>query len=41
MTRTMSRLDYCQFLIGTQINYTCTYMADHAPKLSHDVVRVI
>ena len=39
MIRTVSRLDYCQFLIGTQINYTCTYMAEHVPKLSHDAVR--
>jgi hypothetical protein len=39
MIATVSRLDYCQFLIGTQINYTCSYMADHVPKLSHDAVR--
>ncbi len=39
MIATVSRLDYCQFLIGAQINYTCTYMADHVPKLSHDAVR--
>jgi hypothetical protein len=39
MKAIVSRLDYCQFLIGAQINYTCTYMAEHVPKLSHDAVR--
>lgn len=39
MITTVSRLDYCQFLIGTQINYTCTYMAEHVRKISHDAVR--
>jgi hypothetical protein len=24
------RLDYCQFLLVSQINYTLTYFADHA-----------
>ena len=35
----VTRMDYCQFLIGTQINYTCTYFADHKEFLSHDAVR--
>ena len=39
MIATVSRLDYCQFLIGAQINYTCTYFADHAAGISHDGVR--
>ena len=39
MVGIVSRLDYCQFLIGTQINYTCTYFADHVPELSRDAVR--
>ena len=30
------RLDYCQFLIGSQINYTQTYLADHSESYSHD-----
>jgi hypothetical protein len=30
------RLDYCQFLISSQINYTQTYMADHSERYSHD-----
>jgi len=35
----VTRMDYCQFLIGAQINYTCTYFADHKEFLSHDAVR--
>lgn len=30
------RLDYCQFLIVSQINYTQTYLADHSESYSHD-----
>ncbi len=30
------RLDYCQFLISSQINYTQTYLADHSDSYSHD-----
>ena len=30
------RLDYCQFLIASQINYTQTYLADHSENYSHD-----
>jgi hypothetical protein len=30
------RLDYCQFLIGSHINYTQTYLADHSESYSHD-----
>lgn len=29
---------YCQYLLSTQINSTCTYFADHQPGLSHDSV---
>jgi hypothetical protein len=32
----MSTLEYCQFLLSTQINYTLTYFADHVKKFSHD-----
>ena len=32
----MNRLEYCQFLLSTQINYTLTYFADHVKKFSHD-----
>ena len=34
----MTRLDYCQFLLSTQINYTLTYFADHAKRWSHDTI---
>jgi len=30
------RLDYCQFLISSQINYTQTYLAEHSKRYSHD-----
>lgn len=33
-----TRLDYCQFIIATQINYTQTYMAEHQPVFSHDAI---
>jgi len=29
---------YCQYLLSTQVNYTCTYFADHLEGLSHDSV---
>ena len=32
------RLDYCQFLISSQINYTQTYLADHSESYSHDSI---
>ncbi len=31
-----TRLDYCQYLVSSQINYTLTNFADHSAKLSHD-----
>ncbi len=34
----MSRLDYCQFLLSSQVNYTLTYFADHWQKWSHDTI---
>ncbi len=34
----MSKLDYCQFLLSSQINYTLTHMADHLPSFSHDTI---
>jgi Transposase DDE domain len=33
-----TRLDYCQFLLSTQINFTNTYYADHSRGFSHDAV---
>lgn len=32
----MTRLDYCQYLLASQINYTLTNFAEHAEKFSHD-----
>jgi hypothetical protein len=34
----ISKLDYCQFLLSSQINYTLTHMADHVPGFSHDTI---
>ena len=36
MDYSQHRLDYCQFLIGSQINYTQTYLAEHSEDYSHD-----
>jgi len=35
----VTRLDYCQFLLVSQTNYTLTYFADHGPRFSHDAVK--
>jgi len=35
----VTRLDYCQFLLVSQINYTLTYFADHTTAFSHDAAR--
>ena len=31
-----TRLDYCQYLVSSQINYTLTNFAEHSRKFSHD-----
>jgi hypothetical protein len=36
---TVTRLNYCQFLLVTQTNYTLTYFADHSEQFSHDAVK--
>jgi len=36
--QTVTRLDYCQYLLSSQINYTLTNFADHAEKFSHDTI---
>jgi hypothetical protein len=36
---TVTRLDYCQFLLVTQTNYTLTYFAEHSEQFSHDAVK--
>ncbi len=35
--KTTSHL-YCQYLLSSQINYTCTNLADHFADFSHDDV---
>src|SRR6476469_7078532 len=34
----VSRLDYCQYLLSSQINYTLTNFADHSARFSHDAL---
>lgn len=33
-----TRLDYCQFLISSHINFTLTYYAEHTRNISHDAI---
>ena len=33
-----TRLDYCQYLLSTPINYTLTHFADHCESFSHDQI---
>jgi hypothetical protein len=37
-TQKVTRLDYCQYLLVSQINYTLTNFADHSEKFSHDAL---
>ena len=34
----VTRLDYCQYLLSSQINYTLTNFADHSEQFSHDKI---
>lgn len=34
----ISRLDYCQYLLSSQINFTLTNFADHVTSFSHDMI---
>jgi hypothetical protein len=34
----VTRLDYCQYLLSSQINYTLTNFADHTERFSHDTL---
>lgn len=36
--QTVTRLDYCQYLLVSQINYTLTNFADHTEEFSHDTI---
>ena len=38
MKNPLTRLDYCQYLLVSQINYTLTNFADHCEKFSHDQI---
>ena len=38
MKPSVTRLDYCQYLLVSQINYTLTNFADHADDFSHDEI---
>ena len=38
MKASVTRLDYCQYLLVSQINYTLTNFADHCEKFSHDAI---
>src|SRR3989337_2120540 len=33
-----TKLDYCQYLLSSQINYTLTNMAEHLKTRSHDPI---
>src|SRR3990172_9082818 len=34
----VTRIDYCQYLLSSQVNYTLTNFAEHTEKFSHDAV---
>jgi hypothetical protein len=38
MKAKVTRLDYCQYLLVSQINYTLTHFADHCTQFSHDAI---
>jgi hypothetical protein len=38
MKAPVTRLDYCQYLLVSQINYTLTNFADHCTQFSHDAI---
>ena len=38
MAPKVTMLDYCQFLLVSQINYTLTHFAEHAQGFSHDTI---
>lgn len=38
MREPVTRLDYCQYLLASQINYTLTNFADHTERFSHDAI---
>ncbi len=38
MKTPVTRLDYCQYLFVSQINYTLPNFADHCQQCSHDAI---
>jgi hypothetical protein len=38
MKTPVTRLDYCQYLLVSQLNYTLTNFADHCAQCSHDAI---
>jgi len=34
----VTRLDYCQYLVSSQINYTLTNFAEHSERFGHDAI---
>jgi hypothetical protein len=34
----ITRLDYCQYLLSSQINYTLINFAAHSAQFSHDAI---
>ena len=37
MESRLTRLDYCQFLLSSQVNYTLTHFAGHSRRFSHEI----
>ena len=37
MESRLTRLDYCQFLLSSQVNYTLTRFAGHSRRFSHEI----
>ena len=33
-----TKLNYCQYLLSSQINYTLTNLAEHLEQISHDKI---
>ena len=33
-----TKLDYCQYLLSSQVNYTLTNLAEHLKSFSHDTI---
>lgn len=33
-----SKLDYCQYLLSSQTNFTLTHLAEHLQQFSHDAI---